>query len=152
MLKVIVPPEYRTDCKERFDAIRRSYDFTGKTVIDIGCANGYFLARCLEEGAKDVVGVEPDEQYKQPFIVRDIKQVNTSRKWDVCFYLDLHYHNGIDYFPWIKKNVKLLFVAASGSGNNSRLQDDLMREFSNHEFVINTAYANRNTYRVRASA
>lgn len=33
-------------------------DFSGKTILDVGCNQGYFMLRCLQEGAKKVIGVD----------------------------------------------------------------------------------------------
>ncbi len=34
-------------------------DLTNKTVLDVGCGNGYYMLRMLGEGAKTVIGVDP---------------------------------------------------------------------------------------------
>lgn len=141
-----IPREYRPDLAERFDLIAANQDFFGKSVIDIGCANGYFLARLMEVGALSVVGIEPDEQYKGDWIFRTIGDITSS--YDICLYLDLHYHDGINYFPWIKSNAKVLFVSASGAGNNKRLEDDLMATFGNYRNLGASTYAHRNLYKV----
>jgi hypothetical protein len=141
---------YRSDCEERYEAIKTAYDFKDKSVIDIGCANGYFLLRFLEDGAKSLCGIEPDEQYAEEFILRNISKTNDH--YDVCLYLDLHYHNSIDYLSWIKSHCDVAFIAPSGVGNNKKLEEDLIKEFGNFEFIINTAYANRNIYKVIINA
>lgn len=137
----------RSDCAERYEAMREIIPFSGKSLIDIGCSNGYFMDRFREDGGLYAIGVDPDEQYKRVDIVRSINDV--SGPFDICFYLDLHYHNEIDYFPWIRENVIDLFVAPSGCGNNKRLEMDLIGLFGNFTYVVNTAYANRNIYHVR---
>ena len=47
----------RTDMKKRL-AMLSSGLFAGKTVLDIGCNNGYFVREALKRGAKRAVGVD----------------------------------------------------------------------------------------------
>lgn len=143
---MIIPQQYRSDCRERYESIKAIEDFNGKSLVDIGCANGYFMAMFLDDGGSVAVGVDPDNQYNYPGTTRDISDI--IGKFDYCFYLDLHYHNGINYFPWIKKHARILYVAPSGCGKNKELEEDLQKEFGNFEFVSNSAYANRNIYKV----
>lgn len=147
MQVISIPEMYRSDCAERYESIRFVSDFKGKSLVDIGCANGYFISRFLNDGGASAIGVEPDEQYKADFIVRDIKDVIGT--FDFCFYLDLHYHNGINYFPWIKQHARTIFIAPSVVGNNQRLQQDIFEFFGNFEFISKSAYADRSIYRVK---
>ncbi|MBX4189769.1 DUF1698 domain-containing protein [Candidatus Parcubacteria bacterium] len=143
-----IPMPNRADCGERYQSVMADYGvFLNHSLIDIGCSNGYFMARFVTDGGGKAVGVEPDEKFNHELIVRSIKDVEGN--FDICFYLDLHYHNGINYFPWIKERVSTLFVAPSGVGNNDRLEEDLTKEFGNHEFISRSNYANRNIYKVR---
>lgn len=146
MQSVIVPEQLRSDCGERYESIIKNCKTGFGSVVDIGCSNGYFMARFINDGADVVVGVDPDEQYKSPNIFRSISDV--SGEFDVCLYLDLHYHDGIDYFPWIKKHAKIAFISPSGVGNNKRIEIDLEKEFGNFEFISKSAYADRNIYKV----
>lgn len=141
-----IPIQYRSDCCERYDSIKNLESFEGKTLIDIGCYNGYFMARFLEDGGSIAVGVEPDTEFNYPGTKRDISEV--SGVFDYCFYLDLHYHKDINYFQWIKEHTSILFISPSGSGRNKDLEDDIDNEFGNFQFVSNSAYANRNIYKV----
>ncbi len=148
----------RDDYAERYDSIVKSYgSFAGKSLIDIGCSEGYFVKRFLDDGGVKAIGVEPNTKYNESFIVRNISEVYGI--FNVCLYLDLHYHtyegisgfelNYINYFPWIKNNCGTLFVAPSGVGNNDKLEHDLINTFGNCEFVSRSSYANRNIYKVR---
>lgn len=48
---------------------RSAIDFSGKSVLDIGCGNGYYGWRMLGEGARTVVGLEPFLLYVMQFEV-----------------------------------------------------------------------------------
>jgi hypothetical protein len=146
MQSLEVPRIYRPDCAERYESIKAVCDFKGKSLVDIGCATGYFAVRFLNDGGASVVGVEPDTQYNENFIVRDIKDVIGI--FDLCFYLDLHYHNEINYLPWIASHARMAFIAASGVDNNQRLQEELFQIFGNFEFVSKSSYAQRSIYKV----
>jgi tRNA (mo5U34)-methyltransferase len=49
--------EWRSDLK--WQRIEKHLDLKNKTVLDVGCANGYFGWRMLGAGAKCVVGIDP---------------------------------------------------------------------------------------------
>lgn len=145
-MQVLVPEPLRKDSHERYESIREVCDFKGKTLIDIGCCNGYFMARFLNDGGSKAVGVEPSRECLAPELHKTIYSV--SGKFDICFYLDLHFHEGINYLPWIKENVDILFVAPSGFRRNEDLERDLNDYFGNFSFVSSSGYANRNIYKV----
>lgn len=46
---------------ESLDTLLPFKEFTGKTVLDVGCGGGYYLGAAANEGAK-VYGIEPDER------------------------------------------------------------------------------------------
>lgn len=52
-----IDTEWRSDLK--WARIEAYLDLKGKTVLDVGCANGYFGWRMLGVGAKTVVGIDP---------------------------------------------------------------------------------------------
>ena len=50
---------FRKDIYERFDwVMRKSGDVRGKTICDIGCGSGRFVAQLAKNGARRVVGVD----------------------------------------------------------------------------------------------
>lgn len=50
---------FRRDIYERFDwVMRKSGDVRGKTIADIGCGSGRFVAEFAKKGAKHVVGID----------------------------------------------------------------------------------------------
>ncbi len=52
-----IDTEWRSDLK--WQRIEQHLDLNNKTVLDVGCANGYFGWRMLGAGAKTVVGIDP---------------------------------------------------------------------------------------------
>lgn len=52
-----IDTEWRSDLK--WSRIAEHIDINNKTVLDVGCANGYFGWRMLGAGAKYVVGIDP---------------------------------------------------------------------------------------------
>lgn len=55
---ITLDAEWRSDMKwERL--VAAGVNFTGKSVVDVGTGNGYFLYRCRGAGARRVLGIEP---------------------------------------------------------------------------------------------
>ena len=52
-----IDSEWRSDLK--WDRLQAHLNLKHKTVLDVGCANGYFGWRMLAAGAKSVVGIDP---------------------------------------------------------------------------------------------
>ncbi len=52
-----IDSEWHSDHK--WNRIKDHFDLQGKTVLDVGCANGYFGWRILGAGARSVVGIDP---------------------------------------------------------------------------------------------
>lgn len=109
------PPTHKDSTIKEFDNIKADYgSFSGKRVLDIGCANGYFVFNYALEGA-EVVGYESDElvsrvneeirQYKQldnvkfvtkHFDLEEAKQFK-DKEFDVVIMLNIH--------MWIHKQI-----------------------------------------------
>ncbi|MDO4435376.1 MAG: tRNA 5-methoxyuridine(34)/uridine 5-oxyacetic acid(34) synthase CmoB [Cardiobacteriaceae bacterium] len=54
--------EWRSELKyERLSAM--GIDVQDKTILDVGCGNGYYMLRLLGDGAKSVVGIDPSFHY-----------------------------------------------------------------------------------------
>lgn len=142
---------YRDDCHERAaEILKHCGDVSNKSLIDIGCHNGFFMGKFLEAGGLRALGIEPmHDAYSEARgfgldVLQNIEDVKES--FDICFYLDLHFHSGINYLPWIKENgIKLSFISASGYGkdNNSRMKDALDIIYPSVEKIYQNAYADR---------
>lgn len=148
---------YRQDCDERYVAIKEHMgDVKGKTMLDIGCANGYFCSRFLEDGGAKAVGVDTD-----PTCVRECAQLELTNfevfrhilevrdNFDFCLFLDLQFHENLDYIDFCRAHGKTCFISPSGDGarTNDRLRAVLDKAFKSVVPVIMTTYANRMTYK-----
>ena len=60
-----VDTEWRSDWK--WERLAPHLDLTGKTVLDIGCGNGYYLWRMLKAGAQWALGIDPYIPYVMQF-------------------------------------------------------------------------------------
>ena len=63
---ILIDSEWRSD-KKWLRLARHIQPLAGRTVLDIGCANGYFGFRMLEAGARLVLGLEPHPPYAAQF-------------------------------------------------------------------------------------
>ncbi|KAA5539284.1 tRNA 5-methoxyuridine(34)/uridine 5-oxyacetic acid(34) synthase CmoB [Roseiconus nitratireducens] len=66
-LGVEIDTEWRSDSK--WDRIAGSIDLNHKSVLDVGCGNGYFGWRMLDAGASWVLGMDPILRYVLQFEV-----------------------------------------------------------------------------------
>lgn len=73
----------------KYNAIADALDVTGKSVIDVGCNNGYYLFRLLEKQPQRLVGFDPSTLYKTQFDF-----LNHFVKADILFEL-----LGIEHLP-----------------------------------------------------
>jgi len=62
-----IDAEWRSDLK--WNRIARHLDLNNKTILDVGCANGYFGWRMLGAGAKSVVGIDPSWLFIVQFLL-----------------------------------------------------------------------------------
>lgn len=62
-----IDTEWHSDHK--WNRIKSHFDLEGKTVLDVGCANGYFGWRMLGAGARSVVGIDPGWLFIMQFLL-----------------------------------------------------------------------------------
>ncbi|HBE68063.1 MAG TPA: tRNA 5-methoxyuridine(34)/uridine 5-oxyacetic acid(34) synthase CmoB [Planctomycetaceae bacterium] len=62
---VDIDTEWRSDWK--WSRLTDAIDLVGKNVLDVGCGNGYYGWRMVNEGARFVLGVEPFKLYATQF-------------------------------------------------------------------------------------
>ncbi len=94
------------DCAIKWQRVKQ--DLAGKTVLDIGCNNGYFMFRMREAGASRVVGIDPVEKFHAQFQLvskylgsnrmefhhmgwQDLPNLN--QQFDVVFCMGIIYHH-----------------------------------------------------------
>lgn len=62
---LFIDAEWRSDIK--FDIIKNYLNVQEKSVLDLGCNNGYYLFRLLDGGAKKLTGFDPSELFYTQF-------------------------------------------------------------------------------------
>lgn len=128
----------------------------GYSLVDIGCEEGFFCQKFLEAGGGSAYGVEIDEGkislctclMLENFTVAEMLP---EKQFDICFYLSLHFHEGIDYLQWCKDHSKMLFVETSGNPDdtkilNVKLKEQLVKLYENVKELGITEYAGRMLY------
>ena len=104
LLGLHIDTEWRSDLKYNF--LRPHFNLVGKKVADIGCNNGYYMFRMLEDTPLKIVGFDPSAIFKTQFdfvnhfvkstIVYELLGVEHlpfyEEKFDVIFCLGVLYH------------------------------------------------------------
>ncbi len=99
-----IDTEWRSNLK--YDLLKKHFNITNKKVADIGCNNGYYMFRMLEENPKKLVGFDPSALCKTQFdfinhfVKSDIEYELLGvehlsmyeEKFDVIFCLGVLYH------------------------------------------------------------
>jgi SAM-dependent methyltransferase len=151
----------RPDTEQRYEVIvEHIEDIKGMSLIDIGCANGYFPLRFVKDGGNYAYGVEIDvkdicyirETAKEKDLNVEAGPIVVDRGFDIGIYLDLHYHDGsddTDYLEYLRDHCSLVFTSPSGLKNNMRYLDKL-KEFFKCITSIHTGYAGRAIYKCQS--
>lgn len=144
----------RGDCETRFRAIKEHVDFIGKSVLDMGCAEGYFGFSAILCGAEHVTFVDNDKEclkvvnttaLDQHFIskIQTKTEINSGKYFDVVICLDLWPHADVAH-PRHFKDAEILIISPSGNGTETNPR--LVKELSDYfKFVkpIHSGYQNR---------
>ena len=83
----------------KYNLIRPYFDLNDKIVGDIGCSNGYYLFRMLEDNPKKIVGFDPSALCKLQFDF-----INHFAKTDIKFEL-----LGVEHIPFYEHKFDILF-------------------------------------------
>ncbi len=115
---LFIDSEWRSNLK--WDRIKDQVDLKDKTVLDIGCSNGYFGFRMLESGATSVIGLESSDLFVLQaslinFYLRSSNVVvphrfgvdTFDRAFDVVFSMGVSYHQR-DLFAHVSQTYETL--------------------------------------------
>ena len=87
-------------------------EFNPKSVLDLGCNNGYWLAEFEKAGVSDVMGVDCEDMIselvinKESFRVFDLAlELNLGRKYDMVLCLEVAEHLKEDHAEMLVRNI-----------------------------------------------
>ena len=120
-------------------------DFRGKTVLDIGCSEGYFCHYAEKRGAKRVLGIDLPGvtvnlwelasylgYYNNEYIGWDLldEDITVDEPFDVVFFFSMCQHVGLP--KWIRKATKeLLVFEGNGKDEDQPTEDKIKEQFNN---------------------
>ena len=94
-------PDYEKDRKDRYKYFNKE-DFKG-TVLDIGCNAGGMLDKAKEWGAKEVLGIDYDKEFKREGIrIEDLDEIDWSTIQDADVVMIL------SVTKWVKNPKRLV--------------------------------------------
>jgi tRNA (mo5U34)-methyltransferase len=94
---LFIDTEWRSDLKYNF--LRPHFNLNGKKVADIGCNNGYYMFRFLEDAPSKMVGFDPSALFKTQFDL-----INHFVKSDIVYEL-----LGIEHLPYYEEKFDVIF-------------------------------------------
>lgn len=83
----------------KYNFLRAHFNLTGKKVADIGCNNGYYMFRFLEDNPAKVVGFDPSPLFKCQFDF-----INHFAKTDIVYEL-----LGVEHLPFYGEKFDTIF-------------------------------------------
>ncbi|MDD5716745.1 MAG: tRNA 5-methoxyuridine(34)/uridine 5-oxyacetic acid(34) synthase CmoB [Sulfuricurvum sp.] len=94
---IFIDTEWRSDLKYNF--LRPHFNLHAKKVADIGCNNGYYMFRFLEDSPAKVVGFDPSAVFKSQFDL-----INHYVKSDIVYEL-----LGVEHLPFYEEKFDVIF-------------------------------------------
>jgi SAM-dependent methyltransferase len=129
-------PCHRPNSAERWNLIKAETDFHGKSVLDLGCATGYFSFKAIQAGASYVLGVDHDVKAikvcraaVEAFQVKGAEFLCKTayvpdEPFDVAFVLSVLNWTGKEFAErfllWSSKNVPTLWLEIQLKGDGRR--------------------------------
>ena len=117
----------REDSKLRYKAIKDSYgSFSGKTMLDFGCAEGYFMFKFIQDGGRYAVGIEindPCRKFVNELADYKLESVFCTNEFpdesfDIGLYLDLYGHSSnLPTILQFYSQCETLYISCSGDGD-----------------------------------
>lgn len=144
-----IPDDVNTRAEAMWDIVKRSVDFRGKSVIDLGCGHGEMLWRAYIAGAINVTGTDKNWEnmpehlsifYPEEFhIVKgDLNKItNGSYPWydvddiAICFSVLPYLDNPFGFASWMAKTFQECLIEVQyypepyNIGDNIRSDEDM---------------------------
>ena len=84
----------------KYNLIRPHFDLKDKIVADIGCNNGYYMFKMLEDKPKKIVGFDPGANFYLQFLF-----INLFAKTDITYEL-----LGVEHLPFYEEKFDFIFM------------------------------------------
>ena len=94
---LFIDTEWKSDQKYNF--LRPHFNLSGKKVADIGCNNGYYMFRFLEDTPAKIVGFDPSALFKSQFDF-----INHFVKSEIIYEL-----LGVEHLPFYEEKFDVIF-------------------------------------------
>ena len=122
----------------------------GKTVLDLGCNNGFFTREVLKHGARRAVGVDESDAIvgarelskgtKAEFWQLDLDSVEFRKfcpTFDVVLFLSVltHVRDKDEFLDWLDSKVRSTLVFESNHGEKNKAHIDLVTKHMHFESV-----------------
>lgn len=156
LFNIEIDAEWRSDLK--WDRLKDALNLKDKVVLDIGCNNGYFMFRALEQNPKLILGIDPvircQYQFKliqnyfkaknlkfELFGMDEVKYFN--EVFDTIFHMGVIYHhrNPIEQLNQIRQALKpggeliLETIGIEGESSQALFPEDRYAKMRNVWFV-----------------
>lgn len=92
-----IDTEWRSD--KKYNLLRPHFDLGGKRVADIGCNNGYYLFRMLEDDPALLVGFDPSKHYCFQFMFLE-KMIRSGIRYEML---------GVEHLPLYGETFDVIF-------------------------------------------
>ncbi len=97
LFSVLIDTEWQSQIK--YNLLRPYFNLKDKRVADIGCNNGYYMFRMLEDAPKRLVGFDPSPLYKLQF-----EFINHFAKTQIQYEM-----LGVEHLPFYEEKFDLIF-------------------------------------------